>query len=165
MTLFRTALFVTCLLISSIPAAYADGTSVAFGGIKADTTLPVEVTADSLTVNQADGNAVFSGNVLVTQGEMRMTAAEITVEYQEGGKGIKTLHATGKVLWVSAADAVEAENAVYTIASGQVLLTGSVLLTQGQATISGQEMLVDLKSGTGKMLGRVTTTFVPGKKG
>ena len=69
------------------------------------------------------------------------------------------------MLLVSAADAVEAENAVYTIASGQVLLTGSVLLTQGQATISGQEMLVDLKSGTGKMLGRVTTTFVPGKKG
>ncbi|MEI2685310.1 MAG: lipopolysaccharide transport periplasmic protein LptA [Cypionkella sp.] len=164
MTLFRTTLLTLCLLLANLSGANAEGTNVTFGGIKADTSLPVEVTADSLSVNQADGQAVFSGNVLVTQGEMRMTAAEITVQYEEGGKGIKTLHATGKVLLISAADAVEADTALYTIATGQVALTGSVLLTQGQATISGQQMLVDLKSGTGKMQGRVTTTFIPGKK-
>lgn len=164
MTRFRTAVLSLCLLLPGLPSAYAQDTNVRFGGIKADTSLPVEVTADSLSVNQADGEAIFSGNVLVTQGEMRMTAGEIAVEYEDGGKGIKTLHATGKVLLVSAADAVEADAALYTIATGLVTLTGSVLLTQGQATISGQEMVVDLKSGTGKIQGRVTTTFIPGKK-
>ena len=164
MTFFRATFLVLCLQLGTIPVAFAEGTNVTFGGIKADTSLPVEVTADSLSVAQANGKAVFAGNVLVTQGEMRMTAAEITVEYEEGGKGIKTLYATGKVLLVNATDAVEADQAEYTIATGQVVLSGSVLLTQGQATISGQEMLVDLKSGTGKMQGRVTTTFIPSKK-
>jgi lipopolysaccharide export system protein LptA len=39
-----------------------------------------------------------------------------------------------------------------------------VLMTQGAAAIAAQSMVIDLKSGTGRMEGRVTTTFVPGKK-
>ena len=38
----------------------------------------------------------------------------------------------------------------------------SVVLTQGAAAIKGQKLSVDLKSGTGRMEGGVTTTFVPG---
>lgn len=142
-------------------AAWAEGTSVAFGGLKADTTLPVEVNADSLVVNQKDGNAIFSGNVLVVQGEMRMTANEIRVEYSADGKGINKLFATGKVLLVSATDAAEADEAVYTIATGEVVLTGGVLLTQGKTAIAAERMVIDLVAGTGRMEGRVSTTFVP----
>ena len=58
-----------------------DSANVAFGGLKADTSLPVEMNADSLAVNQTDGTAVFSGNVIVTQGAMKLSAAEIRVEY------------------------------------------------------------------------------------
>lgn len=162
MTLLRNALFVILALLAGV--ANAEGTNVSFGGFKGDTSAPVEVTADSLSVNQANGQAVFSGNVLVKQGQMRMTAGEITVEYEEGGKGIKTLNATGKVVLVNATDAAQADSATYTIGSGEVLMKGNVLLTQGQATIAGEEMLVDLKSGTGKIQGRVTTTFTPGAK-
>ena len=41
-------------------------------------------------------------------------------------------------------------------------MTGGVVLTQGAAAIKGQKLSVDLKSGTGRMEGGVTTTFVPG---
>jgi lipopolysaccharide export system protein LptA len=143
--------------------ALAEGTSVAFGGLRADTTLPVEVKADNLTVNQADGLAVFSGNVLVTQGEMRLTANEIKVEYSADHKAIDKLHASGKVLIVNASDAAEADQAVYTIASGEVVMTGNVLLTQGQAAMAAEKLVINLKTGTGQMQGRVTTTFTPGK--
>ena len=54
----------------------AQGTSLDFGGLKTDTTLPVEVTADQLTVNQADGMAEFTGSVLVSQGDMRLQAGK-----------------------------------------------------------------------------------------
>jgi lipopolysaccharide export system protein LptA len=41
-------------------------------------------------------------------------------------------------------------------------MTGDVLLTQGQAAIRGGRLVIDLKSGAGRMEGGVTTTFVPG---
>lgn len=141
---------------------WAEGTSVSFGGLKADTGLPVEVTAESLSVNQADGSAQFAGNVLVVQGQMRLQAAEIRVEYGADQKEISRLHATGRVLLVNATDAAEADEAVYTIATGEVVMTGNVLMTQGAAAIKGQKLVIDLKSGTGRMEGGVTTTFTPG---
>ena len=143
-------------------AAAAEGTNVAFGGLKADTSLPVEMNADSLAVNQTDGTAVFTGNVLVTQGAMKLSAQEIRVEYTADKKGIDKLYATGRVLLVNASDAAEADQAIYTIASGEVVMTGNVLLTQGQAAMSSQKLIIDLKSGNGRMEGRVTTTFTPG---
>jgi lipopolysaccharide export system protein LptA len=142
--------------------AAAQGTNVSFGGLKADTSLPVEVTAENLSVNQGDGSAVFSGDVLVKQGEMRLQAGEIRVEYGADGKGINRLFATGGVLIVNATDAAEASEAVYTIASGEVLMSGKVLMTQGATAIKGDRLTINLKSGTGRMEGGVTTTFMPG---
>lgn len=159
-TLSQAALF--ALAIST--SALAQSTSVTFDGLKADATLPIEVASDSLEINQADGSAVFSGNALVTQGELKLSATTLRAEYSEASKTINKIIATGNVLLVNATDAVEADAAVYDVASSEVVLTGNVLMTQGAAAISAQKMVIDLKSGTGRMEGRVTTTFVPGKK-
>ena len=162
MVLRRTAvstLFALAMVFAQ--GALAQGTSVAFNGIKGDNKLPVEVNADNLTVNQTDGSAVFSGNVIVIQGDLRLTAGEITVIYAKEGKGIEKLIATTDVLLVNTTDAAEADEAVYTIEAGEVVLTGNVLLTQGQTTISGEKLTIDLTAGTGRMEGRVTTTFTP----
>lgn len=156
------SLVLAAALALPLGTALAQGTNVAFGGLKADTRLPVEVTAENLTVNQADGSAVFVGDVLVTQGEMRMQAGEIRVEYDATGKGIARLFASGGVIVVNATDAAEAAQAVYTIASGEVVMTGGVLLTQGQAAIKGERLVINLQTGTGRMEGGVTTTFTPG---
>lgn len=155
-------LFACAALAISVGLAAAQETGVSFGGLRADTTLPVEVKADSLAVDQSDGSASFTGNVLVVQGAMRLSADTIRVEYASGGGKIERLHATGHVLLVNATDAAEAEEAVYTIDSGEVVMSGSVLLTQGPAAIRGQRLVIDLKSGTGRMEGGVTTTFTPG---
>lgn len=144
-------------------AALAQGTGIQFGGIRADTTLPVEVTADRLEVNQKDGSAVFSGNVVVGQGEMRLSAAEVRVEYAtDGPSRIERLHATGGVTLVSGADAAEAAEALYTIETGEVVLTGSVLLTQGGNALSGEKLTVNLKTGSGVIEGRVRTILQTG---
>ncbi len=138
---------------------------IAFGGLKTDTTQPVEVTADSLSVNQSDGTATFTGNVLVIQGEMRLKAGAMAVVYTPGDKTrIERLTATGGVTLTTGVDAAESREAVYTIDSGTVVMTGDVLLTQGGNILSGQKLTVDLKSGTGSMDGRVKTVLTPGKK-
>ena len=43
-----------------------------------------------------------------------------------------------------------------------VVMSGDVLMTQGQVTIKGQTLQINLKTGTGRMEGGVTTTFTPG---
>jgi len=141
--------------------AMAQQANIAFGGMTQDTSLPVEVDADSLSINNADGSAVFTGNVIVAQGEMRLTAGEVRVEYTADGGGIKTLHASGGVTLINTADAAEAQDAIYTIESGNVVMTGDVLLTQGANAISGQKLVINLKDGTGVMEGRVKTVFSP----
>jgi lipopolysaccharide export system protein LptA len=137
--------------------------NVAFGGMKADTSAPVEVSADSLSVDQTDGSAVFSGNVVIGQGEMRLSAASVTVVYAEGGQNrIKSLHAKGQVTLVSGPDAAEAAEAVYDVESGNVLLTGDVVLTQGQNVLTGDRMTVNLATGQAQVDGRVRSVLQPG---
>ena len=164
MTLSLPALGVALVVAMAAPGlARAQAAEVAFGGLKADTSLPVEVTADVLSVNQTAGTAIFSGNVLVVQGEMRLSADRVEVIYGNAERSrIERLHASGRVTLVSGKDAAEAADAVYTIESGAVEMTGDVLLTQGASTIAGERLVVDLTSGTGKMEGRVKTILQPG---
>jgi lipopolysaccharide export system protein LptA len=162
MRILPTALAALLLAATAQAPAFAQGTQVAFAGVRQDPTLPVEVTADSLQVNQTDGTAVFAGNVLAVQGALRLTAGAVRVEYAEGGGAIAKLHASGGVTLVNATDAAEAAEAVYTLATGNVVMTGNVLLTQGQNAIAGERLVLDLKAGTGVMEGRVKTVFQPG---
>jgi lipopolysaccharide export system protein LptA len=155
---FGLAAAFTCLAA----VAFAQEAQIAFGDLDQDTTLPVEVQADQLSVNNTDGLAVFSGNVRVTQGEMVMVAGEVQVKYGAEGKSIDQLIASGGVTITNLGDAAEAKEAVYTIDSGVIVLTGDVLLAQGPSAMAGQKLTINLKTGTGVMEGRVTTTFVPG---
>ncbi len=152
-----------CAGLCALPAtAQTTGAPVAFGSFKGDPTLPVEVTADQLQVNQTDGTAVFTGNVIVIQGEMRLTAPLVKVDYAQDRKAIARLDASGGVTLVNGGEAAESQNAVYTIDTGEVVMTGDVLVTQGGSALSGNQLTVDLNTGTGVMQGRVQTVFVPG---
>jgi lipopolysaccharide export system protein LptA len=154
------------LLLLSGPAL-AQTSGVSLGGLRTDTNAPVEVTADSLSLDQTAATATFKGNVIVTQGEMRLTAAEILVAYirQPDGQAssdIDTITASGGVTMVTPTEAAESQQAVYTPARNEVVMTGDVLLTQGPNTLNGQRLVVDLVTGSGQMEGRVRTILQPG---
>ena len=149
-------------LLAFADLALAQEARIAFGDLAQDTTLPVEVTSETFAVNNADGTAVFSGNVVVIQGEMKLSATEVRVSYNQDRTAISQLIASGGVTIVNLADAAEAREAVYTIDTGSIVMTGDVLLTQGPSVMAGQKLTVNLKDGSGLMEGRVTTTFVPG---
>jgi lipopolysaccharide export system protein LptA len=158
-TLAIAALVCACGALSAV----GQETKVAFGGLRADPTQPVEVTSDQLSVSQTDATVVFSGSVHVVQGEMHLSADTVTVIYKAGDKkAIDRLSASGNVLLVSGSDAAQAEDAIYMIDTASVEMSGNVLLTQGASTISGQKLTVDLRSGAGVMAGRVKTVLSPG---
>lgn len=161
-TLFRLILF-PLFLIASATFSAAQGTNVAFGTIKQDTSLPVEVTSDNLSVDQETGTAIFTGNVLIGQGEMRLSAARVLVVYRAEQQGIARLEATGGVTLVSGPDAAESERAEYSIDNGTIVMTGNVLLAQGKSALSADKMTVRLSDGTAKMSGRVRTVLQTGK--
>lgn len=149
-----------CLCLAPLAAA---AQQLAFGGIKADTTAPVEIVSDTFAVDQTDGTATFTGNVIVVQGDMRLQAETVVVDYVDNDNSrIDRLHATGGVTLVSASDAAESAEAIYEVAAGRVTMTGNVLLTQGANVMSGQRLTVDLNNGTGQMEGRVRTILQPG---
>lgn len=141
--------------------ASAQSASVAFGLIKADPTLPVEVTADTLEISQTDGSAQFMGNVLVVQGVMRLSADKVLVIYKPEQKGIDRLEAIGNVILVNGPDAAEAQRAEYAIDSGTIVMSGNVLLSQGNSTLASNQMVVNLNDGTAHMSGRVKTILNP----
>jgi lipopolysaccharide export system protein LptA len=146
--------------------AAAQSAQVAFGTVKADPSQPVEVTADDLAVSQADGSAEFTGNVLIAQGVMRLSADRVLVIYKtaddgETRKGIDRLEASGIVVLVSGPDAAESQRAEYTIDSGTIVLTGDVLLNQAGNTLTSNRLEVNLTTGTARMAGRVKTILNP----
>lgn len=159
---FRAVSVCFALALTAVTAS-AQEAQVAFGSANADPTLPVEVTSETLNVNQADGTAEFLGNVIVIQGEMRLTAERVLVIYNEEQSAIERMEATENVVLVSPPDAAEGDWAEYTIDSGVIEMRGNVLLTQGPSIISGDEMTANLTTGTATMTGNVKTILQQGQ--
>lgn len=166
MRLFLRPLLGLLLAVFTTGAVLAQGATVAFGGLKHDASLPVEITADELTVDQQTGLAVFIGNVVAGQGEMRLSAARVRVQYAvvngQATGDIDKLFASGGVTLVNGAEAAEARDAVYAVGAAEIVMTGDVILTQGVNALSGEKLTVDLNTGQGRMTGRVKTIFQTG---
>lgn len=150
------------LFVGGVGVANAQ-TNVDLGGVTVDTSAAVEVTADSLSVNQDSGRAVFDGNVLVVQGDLRLSAGQVEVIYGTDTSQIARLVASEGVTFVTADEAAEAEQADYDIAAGLLVLTGNVLLTQGPSAISANQMTINVTDGTASMEGRVRTVLQQGE--
>ena len=150
------------LFVGGVGVAIAQ-TNVDLGGVTVDTSAAVEVTADSLSVNQDSGRAVFDGNVLVVQGDLRLSAGQVEVIYGTDTSQIARLVASEGVTFVTADEAAEAEQADYDIAAGLLVLTGNVLLTQGPSAISANQMTINVTDGTASMEGRVRTVLQQGE--
>lgn len=164
MTLFRSLLLLPVAVFCVALGAEAQGTQVAFGAVQQNSGLPVEVTADSLSVDQKTGTAIFTGNVVIGQGEMRLSAERVLVVYREEPRGISRLEATGGVTLVSGTDAAESERADYNVDEGTIVMSGNVLLAQGPSAVTADTMTVQLEDGTAQMSGRVKTVLQTGDR-
>ncbi|SPJ23278.1 lipopolysaccharide transport periplasmic protein LptA [Palleronia abyssalis] len=134
--------------------------TVSFGGLDRDSSQPIEIVSDQLEVDQNTGNALFTGNVVATQGDITLTGNSVQVYYTQGdGSRIDEVHATGNVTLVTPTEAAEAQTAVYDVDAGSIVMTDDVLVTQGQSAIAGSRLTVDLETGQGRMEGRVRSVI------
>ncbi len=147
-----------------------------------DRSLPIEITADRLEVVQPDRVATFTGNVDAVQGDMVLSADRLRVYYNGSGQGaapaavggsIRRIEAEGNVFLSSPSQTAQGKTGVYDVASDQLTLEGSVVLTQGDDVIRGDRLEVDLASGHSRVFAalpssaggaapqRVRALFVP----
>ncbi len=149
-------------LLIAVPAG-AQTAAIGFGGGDFDTSASVEVAAESLQVDQATGRATLPGDVVIAQGDLRLSADVVTVDYATTGgtRTIERLNASGNVIIVAGADAAEGQEAVYTLGTSDILLSGDVVVTQAGNTLAGDRLSINLQSGAGTVTGRVRTTLQP----
>jgi lipopolysaccharide export system protein LptA len=164
--MIKPVILATCLAIflaMNIGSAIAQGAQVPFVGLKIGANSTVEISADSLSIDQESGMAVFSGNVVAGIENMRLSADRVEVVYAtgtSGGKGaISGLIATGNVVFSNGEEAAQADVANLDLDAGVIVMTGNVILTQGQNALSGQSLRIDLNTGTALIEGRVQTIF------
>ena len=148
------------LVMSVASATHGQGLSVSFAGFDNEVTEPIEIAADAMSLDQDGGAALLEGNVVIGQGDLRLAAPRVAVDYSEEG-GISRIEATGGVTVVTPNEEVEAAEALYTLADDVMVLSGNVLLTQGRSAVSASRMRVDLATGTALLEGRVRTILQP----
>lgn len=153
--------FTTVFAIALATSVFAQGAGISLSPSNHDTKLPVEVTADNLTVEQSSNTAVFKGNARVAQGDLRFGANSITVSYDSAGSTVSTITAVGDVLFTNGNETAEGQRATYTVATGQLILSGDVLLLQGPNAISGDRMRLDLNTNKAVVEGNVKTVLAP----
>ncbi len=144
---------------------------------------PISIDADELVYYDKEHKAVYSGNVVVIQGDTKMTCSAMTVfldraptqgapqpaNGQSGpsaDSGVKHLDATGPVTVVSKTQVATGDSGSYDKAQDKVWLIGHVTLSDGQNVTKGDKLTYDLKNGlatvdTSAKSGRVHGQFVP----
>lgn len=114
-----------------------------------NTKAPVDYSADRTEGLFREDRAVFSGNVIVRQGEMTLNADRITVAFSDGrSKGsIERIDAAGGVSVRRGNKSAQGSFAVYDPTRRLITLMGRVVLTQGANTVRGERLIIDLTSG------------------
>lgn len=136
-----------------------------------DRNQPIHLEAGRGQLDQKTGVSVYEGNVMVSQGSMRLTADTATIYVKDSA--FQRMDAVGNpatLRYQPTVDKPEIQGASkrveYDVGSGKVVLTGSVRVVQGQDTFNGERLEYNLKddviraNGAGKS-GRIQFTIQP----
>jgi lipopolysaccharide export system protein LptA len=142
----------------AIPAALAVLTMMAaplLGG--AQSAAPGPARTDGPVMYGADGGEytpqgfALRGRAEVLQGDNRLRAEAIN-GFTSGGD-LERVEASGDVYFVTPAQTIRGDRAVYTLGNGQVVVTGDVILTQGQNVLTGGRLVYDVRTQAARMEG------------
>jgi lipopolysaccharide export system protein LptA len=150
---------------------------------------PISIDADKLVYFDKEHKAIYTGNVVVIQGDTKMTCTMMTVYLDHaptqgaataqgakqttdsppgpaGDAGVKRLEAKGPVTVLSKTQVATGDNGVYDKTEDKVYLIGHVTMSDGQNVTQGDKLTYDLKTGvatvdTSTKSSRVHGQFVP----
>jgi len=109
---------------------------------------PVDYAADRIELQDRQNRVVLSGNVVITQGDLRLTAGRTNVAFTDAGTlRIQRIDATGGVTVIRGEERASGAAAVYDFNRRVIVLSGGVALRRRGDTLNGGRLVIDLDSG------------------
>ena len=151
-------------LLRSLPLATVAAAAVLVGPAGAQISPsggPVAYGADRTEFLEAEGVLKLIGRAELIQGENRLRADAIDMFTTTGRGGensgdVREVVATGNVYFVTPTQVVRGDRAVYTAATDTVVVTGDVILTQGENVMTGSRLTVVVATSRATMDGAST---------
>lgn len=132
---------------------------------------PLDITGDQTEVRDAEHLMIWRGKVEALQDGDRMRADLLHIYYKSAPKAagapktanlpgadfgdIDHMEASGNVYFVTATQVARGDKAVYTASNQTIVITGDVVLTQGESVLRGSRLVVDLATNHSTMDGGV----------
>ncbi len=129
--------------------------------------VPLEVNADTFTIDEAGKTATFTGNVVITRSGMTLWARTVVVTYGSGGENdIDQMTASGNVRIKTTQQEARGDRAQYDPDTQILRLMDNVTVTNAQGTLKGPLLVVNVATNVstfsgGTSGGRVTGVFTP----
>jgi len=153
------------LALRSLAGGFAIGTAAilaisqsgaqTFGGH--DSNSPVSFAADRIELQDRQDRVVLSGNVDITQGDLRLQAARTTMAYSEAGElKIHRIDATGGVTVTRGEQTALGDVAIYDFDRRLITLAGNVVLRRNGDRLNGSRLVIDLSTGIASVDGRAS---------
>jgi len=143
-----------CLLLSLAmgPLRGADG----HGFAHPDSNAPVNFAADHMELLDKENRVVLTGNVDITQADLRLTAARGMVSYSNNKDALEIhrFDASGAVAVTRGDESARGDVAIYDVDQRIITMVGNVVLHRGADVLNGGRMVIDLDSGLTRIDGR-----------
>jgi lipopolysaccharide export system protein LptA len=148
------------LLLAAVPATAHAQSAGGFSGFGGSDGGPIQIEASELEVRDKEGVAIFTGDVVVKQGETTLETAKLVVHYVGGGQGADG-GGGGKKKAAEGA-ATPAAGGAAPVAGSQEIdrleASGKVLVTSKDQTASGDSATYDGKTEVLELRGDVVLT-------
>jgi lipopolysaccharide export system protein LptA len=184
----KAAAFALALALVAAPASAATKDAGASFLPGASSKQPVSIEADKLVYFDKEQKAIYTGNVVVIQGDSKMTCSGLTIFMEKAGapdtapaadpaksgaggssSHVKHLDAAGPVTVISKTQVATGDRASFDKAQNKVWLLGNVTLSDSGNVTKGDKLTYDLTTGQATVdtgaAGRVKGLFIPGSGG
>ena len=118
---------------------------------------PVDYVANRIELQDKQSRVLLSGDVDISQGGLRLRAANMTVAYRNaGGIEIDRIDATGGVTVTKGDERASGNVGIYDFNRRIITLVGNVALRQAGNTLNGGRLVIDLRTGRSTVDGRAS---------
>ena len=124
----------------------------------------VDFAADHMELQDKQKRVVLTGNVDITQAELRLTADRTLMAYTDTDKlTLQRVDATGHVVVLRNQERASGDVAVYDLNRKLITMVGHVVLNRGNGdTLNGGRLVIDLNTGISSIDGHSATPAIAG---
>ena len=103
--------------------------------------VPVNITANNVQYTDNNTRVIFTGNVVVSRGDLTIKCSKLTAYLNKSNKSISKIVATGDVLINYLTKEGRCEKATYFVNENKIVLTGEPYFKDGESKVTGEKII------------------------